>query len=201
MAHANESKERLLTTAADLLSESSYGAVTVDEICARADVRKGSFYHFFPSKSDLAVAALEDSWERGRAAKDVIFSPQVAPLDRFSGWCDSVRRNVLARKEKAGKVLGCPYTSLGSELSTQDEKVRLKCQEIAERYCRYLESAVRDAQREGLIDTDEPGAKAREIYAYMTGITQQAKINNDVVALDQLRPGVFRLLGVREAVK
>jgi AcrR family transcriptional regulator len=54
-----DAKQRLLDTAIDLIWEQSYGAVSVDVICERAGTKKGSFYHFFPSKSDLTVAAIE----------------------------------------------------------------------------------------------------------------------------------------------
>jgi TetR/AcrR family transcriptional repressor of nem operon len=199
MGRDSNAKERLLETASDLLSESSYGAVSVDEICARAGVQKGSFYHFFPSKSDLAVAALEDHWERARADKDEAFSPQKPALDRLAAWCALIRRNQTRRHERLGKVLGCPYTSIGSELSTRDENVRLKCREIAERTCRYVESAVRDVQREGFAPKEDPAVKARELYAFVVGVVQQAKIDNDLAVLDRMQPGLFRLLGVREA--
>src|SRR5208282_3205469 len=125
-----------------LIWESSYGAVSVDDICKRAKVLKGSFYHFFPSKSDLAVAAIEAHWRRNLSDKDSAFSPQVPPLERLAGWCALIRRNQRARREKSGKVLGCPYSSLGSELSTLDEKIRLQCQEMAERMRRYIAAAL-----------------------------------------------------------
>src|SRR5580693_7135170 len=131
MARESDAKDRLLRTASDLISESSYGAVGVEQICERAGVQKGSFYHFFPSKSDLAVAAAEDHWAKNLADKERVFSPEIPPLDRLLGWCDLIRRNQSRRAEKRGKVLGCPYTSMGSELSTQDEKIRRKCQEMA----------------------------------------------------------------------
>jgi TetR/AcrR family transcriptional repressor of nem operon len=43
------SQQRLLTAASDLLWEKSYHSVTVDEVCARACVMRGSLYHFFDS--------------------------------------------------------------------------------------------------------------------------------------------------------
>jgi TetR/AcrR family transcriptional repressor of nem operon len=198
MARESDAKERLLRTASELIWESSYGAVGVEQICERAGVQKGSFYHFFPSKSDLAVASIEDHWEKNRADKDKAFSSQLPPLERFAAWCDLIRRNQARRKEKKGKVLGCPYSSIGSELSTQDEKIRLKCLEMSERTCRYIEAAVRDAQREGLIPKEDAAQKARQLYSFAMGMIQQAKIENDLGALEGLKPGVFRLLGVKE---
>jgi TetR/AcrR family transcriptional repressor of nem operon len=46
-----------------MIWESSYGSVSVDDICTKAGVNKGSFYYAFKSKSDLAVAAFERHWE------------------------------------------------------------------------------------------------------------------------------------------
>ena len=59
MGRTSNADERLMTAALDLMWEESYGAVTIDDICQRAEVKKGSFYYFFDSKSHLAVAALE----------------------------------------------------------------------------------------------------------------------------------------------
>ena len=45
--------------------------------------RKGSFYYFFKSKSELAAAALEADWNKKKAEMDSIFSPTVPPLERL----------------------------------------------------------------------------------------------------------------------
>ena len=62
MGRTSDAKDRLMQAALSLLWEENYGGVTVDDICKRAEVKKGSFYHFFESKADLAVAAYEDHW-------------------------------------------------------------------------------------------------------------------------------------------
>lgn len=191
-----DTRQKLLHTAAELIWENSYGAVSVDDICARADVRKGSFYHFFPSKSDLAVAAYEEHWQRSQAGMDGVFSPQVPPLDRLERYLDGLIAGQRQVQAKTGKVLGCPYCSLGSEQSTLDEKLRQKAEQLAARSCRYLESALRDAEREGLLPSNCPKEKARELYAYVTGVLLQAKIQNDLGLLERLRPGFHRLLGL-----
>ncbi len=64
MAKPSDTKEKLLQVAFDLIWNQSYGSVSVDHICERARVNKGSFYHFFASKSDLAVEAYEENWRR-----------------------------------------------------------------------------------------------------------------------------------------
>ena len=50
-------KERLMDAAMDLMWQNNYGAASVDAICERSGAKKGSFYYFFKSKSELAAAA------------------------------------------------------------------------------------------------------------------------------------------------
>ncbi|MCB1530507.1 MAG: helix-turn-helix transcriptional regulator [Alphaproteobacteria bacterium] len=43
----NTTRETLFHTSRELMLQNGYHAVSVDDICARANVKKGSFYHFF----------------------------------------------------------------------------------------------------------------------------------------------------------
>ncbi len=70
MKPESESKRKLLETAMQMIWESSYGSVSVDDICTKAGVNKGSFYYAFKSKSDLAVAAFERHWENKQPMLD-----------------------------------------------------------------------------------------------------------------------------------
>jgi TetR/AcrR family transcriptional repressor of nem operon len=193
-----DTKERLLETAMDLIWEQSYGAVSVDVICERAGARKGSFYHFFPSKSDLAAAAIEDHWQKLRPDLDRIFSPQTPPLERLAGYCDFLYERQRQKAEEFGRVCGCAFTSLGSELSTQDEKIRQKSVQILESRCKYFTAALRDAIREGLIPDQDCEAKARDLYGCVMGVLLQAKIENDLRIIRHLKPTIFQLIGVDE---
>jgi TetR/AcrR family transcriptional repressor of nem operon len=198
MKPESDTRQRLLDTAIELIWEQSYGAVSVDDICKRAGARKGSFYHFFPSKSDLAVAAIEAHWETLRPAIDRIFSPQTPPLERLADYCDLVYERQKDKKERFGRVCGCAFTSLGSELSTQDEKIRQKSQQILDRRCKFFASALRDAVREGLIPEQDCAAKARDLYGCVMGVLLEAKIENDLEILRHLKPTIFRLIGASE---
>src|SRR5581483_9454468 len=102
----SSTRDKLLEVAFDLIWDSSYGSVSVDDICKRAGINKGSFYHFFPSKADLAVAAYEEHWKEKRPAMDRIFSPQVPPLERFQKFCREVLRVQREKAEKYGHVCG-----------------------------------------------------------------------------------------------
>ena len=50
---------KLLDAARDVIRTKGYAATTVDDICAAAGVTKGGFFHHFPSKEQLGIAAIE----------------------------------------------------------------------------------------------------------------------------------------------
>jgi len=52
-------RSRILRAAGDCFAQQGYDATGVAEICERAGVTKGAFYHHFPSKQDLFLALLE----------------------------------------------------------------------------------------------------------------------------------------------
>jgi TetR/AcrR family transcriptional repressor of nem operon len=197
MGRTSDAKERLLQVGFDLIWNQSYGAVSVDQICERADVNKGSFYHYFPSKADLAVAAYEEHWREKQPELDQIFSAQVPPLERLERWCAYIQKRQKTRADKYGSVCGCPYGSLGTELATQEEKIRAKTQELVERTIRYVESALADAQRQGLIDVADPQVTATRVYSTALGFLLHAKIRNDLGLLRDLEPTIMDLIGAR----
>ena len=199
MPRVSDMKERLLDAAMDLIWENSYGATSVDAICDRAGAKKGSFYYFFKSKSELAAAALEDCWNKKKAEMDSIFSPTVPPLERFDRYFDFVHDRLAEVQKKCGSILGCPFISVGSEVSTQDQIVRETIDRIMDRKLNYFVSAVRDAAAEGLIDAPDPVAKARALFSCYQGMMAQARIQNDIELLRGFKEVAMEVLGVKRA--
>ena len=190
-------KERLMDAAMDLIWENSYGATSVDAICERAGAKKGSFYYFFKSKSELAAAALEDCWNKKKAEMDSIFSPTVPPLERFDRYFNFVHDRLAEVQKKCGSILGCPFISVGSEVSTQDQIVRGTIDRIMDRKLNYFVSAVRDAAAEGVIDAPDPVAKARALFSCYQGMMAQARIQNDIELLRGFKEVAIEVLGVK----
>jgi TetR/AcrR family transcriptional repressor of nem operon len=195
-----DSKLRLLQTAHQLIWRQSYGSVGVDQICEQSGVKKGSFYHFFRSKSELTVAAYEFHWEQVRLVLDRIFSTQISPMGRLEAYFAHIRRNQTEHLEKNGRVLGCPFASLGNELSTQDEAIRLMAQQISVRKRDYLESTLSDAMEAGDLPMQDPKLLAQELHFFIVGLIQEAKISNDLAVLDRIESGAYRIIGATRAV-
>src|SRR4029079_11242308 len=94
-------------------------------------------------------AALEADWNKKRAEMDSIFSPTVPPLERFDRYFDLVHGRVAEVQKKCGSILGCPFVSVGGEVSTQDQIVRETIDRIMDRKLKYFISAAPAAGREG----------------------------------------------------
>ena len=190
-----DSRQRLLAAACELLWLNSYGSVSVDDLCRKAEVNKGSFYHHFESKAELAKAAFEAQWEQMRPVLDAIFSAQVPPLERFDRYAAATREIQAQKQQQHGCVLGCPYTSIGAEVSAQDQGLREVAALKIERTCRYFAAAIRDAQSAGLIAAGDPDVLAQECQAFTAGIAAQARITDSLVPFERLANGFRRLLG------
>jgi TetR/AcrR family transcriptional regulator, transcriptional repressor for nem operon len=192
-----ETKEKLLQVGFDLIWDSSYGSVSVDDICKRAGINKGSFYHFFPSKADLAVAAYEEHWKEKRPLMDSIFSPQSPPLERLQNCCREILRGQREKAEKYGHVCGCPYASVGCEIATLDEKIRLKSEQLLNSSKKYIENAIADAIREGSVTVKDPAVAAQRVNSVILGLMVEAKVKNDLKILETMEPTIMGILGVK----
>ncbi len=197
MKKPNDTKEKLLEVAFNLIWDSSYGAVSVDDICKRAGVNKGSFYHFFASKAELAVESYRQRWATVKPMFDRIFAADVPPLERLRGWCAHVRRIQAERAAQFGHVCGCPYASVGSELATLDETIRASSEELIYAGRCYVESAIVDAMQEGSVNVPDAAVAAQRVYSMCLGMLFEAKVQNSLDVLDGLEPAVMDMIGAK----
>lgn len=180
MGRTSDAKEKLIEVAFRLIWNNGYGCVSVDDICAQAGVKKGSFYHFFASKSDLAVTAYEEHWRLRQPDMDRMFSPQVPGRERILNWSRFMLELQEAKAAELGHVCGCPYANVGGEVAAQDDLIRAKCDQMMQRTKKYLESALADAHREGDLECPDPKATADLIYSLMLGALLRAKVQNNL---------------------
>ena len=91
----HESKTRFLDAAVQVIRAQGYSATRVDDICAAAGLTKGSFFHHFLSKEQVAIAAAQHFG----AMADGLFAqaPYCTledPLQRVLGYVD-FRKSIL----------------------------------------------------------------------------------------------------------
>ena len=125
MGRVSDAKDRLMDAVRELIWEGSYGSTTIDQICEKAGVKKGSFYYFFDSKTDLAIAALDAEWVVRRAELDSIFSPMVPPLERVRTRMRAEERVFeLATEDPHPEHLAVAHSSTTDEAERWAERLR-----------------------------------------------------------------------------
>jgi TetR/AcrR family transcriptional repressor of nem operon len=199
MGRTSDSRKRLIDAGHELIWNSSYGAVTIDSICDRARVRKGTFYHFFDSKADLVVAAIDEWWDTHKGMIADCFAPTVPPLKRITLYIDLAAQRQLAGFNENGRILGCPIFTLASEICSQDEKIRARLRLILDLGPYHFGNAIRDAQALGLVPPGNPVLKARLLWAFYEGTLTRARIENDPELVRTLSSDAMELVGARAA--
>lgn len=81
------SRELLLEAATDLVRTNGYTSTTVDALCEKAGVSKGTFFHNFSSKEELAVAAAH-RWSEVTSEffRTAPYHEKKDPFDRVLGY-------------------------------------------------------------------------------------------------------------------
>lgn len=202
MTPATSTRERLIATAAGLWHVRSYADVGVSEICAAADVRKGSFYHFFSSKQELAVAVIDRHWEEAYVN---VVGPALragSPMEQLQRLTIGIADEVERLTDELGVVPGCPFGNLAVELSTIDGAVRDRLESLfhdqREMLRRLLEGAVEAGELPAA--TDAAGAAAA-MHAYIEGVLLVSKNANDASIARTLLPLTLRLAADGTAVE
>jgi TetR/AcrR family transcriptional regulator, transcriptional repressor for nem operon len=205
---ASKTREKLLETAIQLVSQSNYNSVGVNEICSQAGVTKGAFYHHFESKADLYLAASRHYWTELKKELDAIYSPCLTALENLENLIRfAVARHGQGDFRKVGaadtcdssELPDCPFFSCGDQIGVGEEKVRQASAEMAENGLRYYIALVRNLTAEGMLEGDLDAVQTgRMLFQYMKGVLIYARIMNESAMVEtDLRAGFYRLLDLK----
>ena len=191
MAERTDTRQHILDTAAVLFHTHSYADIGVARVCSQAGVSKGSFFHFFPSKRDLALAVVDQFRElfAGKLIAEA-FAPSLAPLERLDRFVAGLYAYQKAQKDQYGHMPGCPFGNLVMEQATQDETLRKKVDAVLRSIANHFRAAVSDAIQSGDLPALDEEATAEAMLGYLEGIQLLAKARNDPEMIRRLGPAV-----------
>jgi len=194
MKSLSDTKDRILSTARELFHSRSYADVGIKEICDLAKVQKGSFYHFFSSKQDLAMAVIDDmaeDWAHGFVAE--AFDQNLPPMERLDYMIDAAYYWQKAAKDLEGRMPGCLFGNLALEVSTRDEVIRARITAIFNKASSRFYQTLAEAIEIGEIAPLDAEATAEAMLAYLEGIILLAKSRNDPDVVLKLGPAIKTL--------
>jgi TetR/AcrR family transcriptional repressor of nem operon len=179
----------LLDAALALIREKGYASTTLDDLCAKARVAKGSFFHHFKDKEAMAIAAADYWSERtGTLFETAPYHKHKDPLDRVVGYID-FRKSIL-KGELA--EFTCLVGTMVQEIHASNPAIRDACDASISVHAAKVEADIAEAMRlHGIRATWSAKSLALHTQAVLQGAFILAKANGGAkiaaASVDHLR--------------
>jgi TetR/AcrR family transcriptional repressor of nem operon len=138
-----DSRTRLLDAALAIIRRKGYNATTVDDLCAATGLSKGSFFHHFKGKEDLALAAARH-WSRttGALFETAPYQQVADPRERLLAYIDL--RAALAQGELPD--ISCLLGTMVQETYVTHPAIRDACRDGIEAHAQTLVPTIAEAR-------------------------------------------------------
>ena len=138
------SKTKLLEATLRVVRAKGYTATRIEDVCAEAGLTKGSFFHHFKSKEDLALAAVAhwDAHTTGLFAAAPYHDPD-DPLDRLLAYVDFRKATLTGELPE----FTCFAGTIIQEAYDTHPEIRAACERTISGHAETLEADIREAMR------------------------------------------------------
>ena len=168
-------KERVLDEATRLIQSRGFRGMSLSDLLAVADIRKGSLYFHFQSKHELGLCVLE----RARAQfMEFLRGALVGetPEARLHHFFDAA----LAAQRQMGFVGGCLWGNTALEMSDSDKEYAALVARVFDEWTALIEAEIAAGQAAGQFRTDVPARQlACHVIAAIEGGIMQSRLRKD----------------------
>ncbi len=191
-AGQGETRARLLRAGVAILTEKGYSSVGMDEILRLADVPKGSFYHYFDSKTAFGHALIDAYAEFfARKLDHWLGNETRAPLQRLRDFIEDAKEGMA----RHGYRRGCLVGNLGQEMGSLPEPFRAQLVMVLADWQARLASCLEQARRAQTLAADTDCAElAAFFWTGWEGAVLRAKLERCAEPLDIFARGFFAVL-------
>jgi len=171
--HLHDSKAKFLRAALHVIRAKGYEGTTVEDVCEVAALTKGSFFHHFDTKEDLALAAAEYF----AATAESVFAAApyrraADPLDRVLGYIEF--RAAIMRGDLPDFT--CLLGTMVQETYQTHPAIRKACEKHISNHARTVAKDIAEAKRRYAPDAPwEPESLAFYTQAVIQGAFILAK--------------------------
>lgn len=194
-AHRSDTKNRIIESATTLMHERGYESVGVAEICQRAGVNKGSFYHFFRTKENLGLAVIEGYWAEHRAVFEDLRQTN-EPLTELRRFFSTMAEHHRLEKAANGFIRGCLLGNLSLELAPQAPVVQQHLGRIFDEQVAVFAELIDRAIKNGDLPQQDAQQTAENAIAFLEGVVLISKVRNEPEVISAAEPAFLRLLGL-----
>ncbi len=174
----------LLDAALKVIRTKGYSATTVDDICSAAGVTKGSYFHHFLGKEDLAITATQH-WNTltGGLFASAPYQQVADPRERILAYIDF--RSQIVQGDLADVT--CLLGTLVQETFDSHPAIRAACREGIENHARTLVPMIEEAKALYAPDADwDAESLALYTQAALQGAFVVAKAQGDAAVVPLL---------------
>ncbi len=163
-ADFSETKDALLRSGMEILTEKGYLATGIDEILRKVGVPKGSFYHYFNNKEAFGIALIKNYSDFFKHKLDKFLNDESQlPLERLASFLVDASQGMARYNFKRGCLVG----NLGQEMSALPESFRNEIKSAFKVWENTIEKCLEEAKSKGQISVD---VDCREsAYAFWIG--------------------------------
>jgi len=170
----HESKVRLLDASLHVIRAKGYSATRIEDICEEAGLTKGSFFHHFKSKEELALAAAGHFSAMADATfAKAPYQSEPDPLDRLLGYVDFR----IAILQGALPDFTCLLGTMVQETYDTHPEIRAACELHMSSHSAAVAKIIAEARRRYAPDAPwSPESLALYIQAVIQGAFILAKV-------------------------
>jgi TetR/AcrR family transcriptional regulator, transcriptional repressor for nem operon len=194
MGRVSDARDRILRAATELIHERGYAAVSVADICGAANLKKGSFYHFFPSKLELALETIDAFAAGQRAMVQTMMASPGGARQKLTHMFAAVSGGTKQCQTDCGSIRGCPIGNLALEMAHREPAIALKLKQVFNQWRAGIESVLQGGVAAGEFELEDPRAVAEALIAFVEGSILLAKATGDTTVLDRLAKGAEAIL-------
>lgn len=175
MLPKHNAKHDIVAISASLMHLKGFNNTGIQEILQRANIPKGSFYHYFKNKEDLGLQIIDYYTEMITSLfKRYLQDTTVLPLERLDNLMTFYAQHFKKMKYK----LGCPLGNFSLEMGDLSEEFREKLYGSIDTLISIIESCLQEAKTEGQIaDTIDTRKAAEFIFQSFEGALLYMKVS------------------------
>lgn len=191
-----DKRELILAKGAQVMTLRGYHGTGVLEIVQAAGIPKGSFYHYFASKEDFALQALEHLYQpRLERYQVALANSALSPRERILGYYAELVAH-FARQERP--QYHCFIGSLSFEMAELSQPIGQKVEAVLSRSAAILANCLEQARQVGEIDAHtDCQALAEFVGNAWEGALLRMKVGARAAPLENFLTQLERLLTFR----
>ena len=139
----NTTRDDIIRVGLEILCDKGFNSCGIDAVLKTAKIPKGSFYYYFPSKEEFGLAVLDLYAVQAKAhTESYLQDKSLTPMTRLRRYLTDIAASI----EEEGCTRGCFLGNMTQEMAGQNDRFRVKLNEIWDGWKRIIADCLREAK-------------------------------------------------------